>query len=315
MKEMNKILLTGVASLLLAGTAHAASSSWTGSVDDDYHNAGNWSAGVPGSSGAADVATLGGEGGPASVINVNSLFATGSATYTSPFIDVFMRNNTTLNLNHSFRIARNFHIGSSLAAGNGTLSNTVNVNAGQLFVRDDLVIGDDNTHTKTDTLHLSGAGQLLLQGAAGSESVVVNDTGVFHLNGENVTATIGDGTNGVDAQFIMNDTATLKYTLGAAAASLLDIEAGFTIGANSLLEINAASYTGGVGTVTLASFGSKTGTFDVGNISIDGLAGGLSGSITYTGTTMDLTIIPEPGTYALLAGMTGLVFVMLRRRK
>jgi len=313
MKKMNKTLLTGVVSLLLAGTVHAQTS-WNGSVDDDFHNGSNWTAGVPGQTGVADIATLGGEGGSASVINVNSLYATGAAPYTSPFIDVYIRNNTTLNLNHSFRTVRYFHLGSSTVGGSAVLNNTVNVNVGQLFVRDDLVIGDDNTHSKTDTFTLSGAGKLLLQGAASTESVIVNDTGVFHLNGENATATIGDGTNGVDAQFIMNDTATLKYTLGANAASVLDIEAGFTIGANSVLEIDAASYTGGVGTITLASFGSKTGTFDVGNVSIGGLAGGLSGSITYTATTMDLSIIPEPGSYALLAGLTGLAFVMVRRR-
>lgn len=314
MKDVNKIILTGVASLLLVGTAHAVSSTWTGNVDDDFHNAGNWSAGVPGSSGSADIATLGGEGGAASVINVNSLFATSGATYTSPFIDVYIRNRTTLNLNHSFRTVRNFHLGSSNAGGNAALSNTVNVNVGQLFVRDDLVIGDDDTHSKIDTLNLSGAGKFLLQGAAGSESVVVNDTGVFHLSGENVTATIGDGTNGVDAQFIMNDTATLKYTLGAAAASLLDIEAGFTIGANSVLEIDASGYTGGEGTVALASFATLSGSFNVSNVSIVGLGSGLSGSIVYDADSMDLSIIPEPGSYALLAGLTGLVFVMARRR-
>jgi len=50
-----------------------------------------------------------------------------------------------------------------------------------------------------------------------------------------------------------------------------------------------------------------------------GAAAGAGGDISYIdeiriGTTFS-SVIPEPGTYALLAGLTGLTFVMLRRRR
>ena len=47
-------------------------------------------------------------------------------------------------------------------------------------------------------------------------------------------------------------------------------------------------------------------------------AGSYTTEIRYDFTTddvyLDVVAIPEPGTYALLAGLTGLVFVMVRRR-
>lgn len=111
---------------------------------------------------------------------------------------------------------------------------------------------------------------------------------------------------------------TLSYILAADGVTRLrGATKDFTIGASSLLEIDASSYTGGVGQIELANFNTITGSFDVGNISITGLAEGLSGNITYSeaATSMYLNVIPEPGTYALIGGLLALGHVMVRRRR
>ena len=109
----------------------------------------------------------------------------------------------------------------------------------------------------------------------------------------------------------------LSYTLAANGVSAIDNLASggtFTIGANSGLEIDASAYTGGEGTIELVRrYTTISGTFDTNNVSITGLAEGLSGEITYDATGVYLNVIPEPATI----GMVGLVSIgtlFIRRR-
>jgi len=53
-----------------------------------------------------------------------------------------------------------------------------------------------------------------------------------------------------------------------------------------------------------------------GFIQQDGAIVGLEAyDISFSGNTLFISVIPEPGTYALLAGCFGLTAVMLRRRR
>lgn len=57
-------------------------------------------------------------------------------------------------------------------------------------------------------------------------------------------------------------------------------------------------------------------SYGTGDLFVNGLAGGNSGKqLGARGVGFDITVIPEPGTYALFAGLTGVTFVMLRRRR
>ena len=58
----------------------------------------------------------------------------------------------------------------------------------------------------------------------------------------------------------------------------------------------------------------RTVTF-ASNPTINHVGFGRENGASSTLTSFSLTTIPEPGAYALLAGLTGLVFVMLRRRR
>ena len=86
-----------------------------------------------------------------------------------------------------------------------------------------------------------------------------------------------------------------------------------------------AAYAGGAGTITLLDFASELGNinmtsvlFDTGTLSI------LNAGTTYAGSTLSwdeatlavqLNVIPESGTYALIGGMLALGYVMVRRRR
>ena len=90
-------------------------------------------------------------------------------------------------------------------------------------------------------------------------------------------------------------------------------------------EVDMAAYAGGAGTITLLDFASELGSinmtsvlFDTGTLSI------LNAGTTYAGSTLSwdeatlavqLNVIPESGTYALIGGMLALGYVMVRRRR
>lgn len=156
--------------------------------------------------------------------------------------------------------------------------------------------------------NISGTASVSVTGSSsfgGSSDASLNITGSC--------ATISYGTNLTQGAF-----GTLKFTLSSTGASVVNVTDTFNVNAASLLTIDGGAYAGGLGAITIVNAATITGTFGTGKYTVTGL--GVEG-VNWTlaqneGSSGDLVlnIIPEPGTYALLAGLTGLVFVMLRRR-
>ena len=89
---------------------------------------------------------------------------------------------------------------------------------------------------------------------------------------------------------------------------------------NASLSINKADYAGGAGDFVLVDAGNSllNGGFGAGNISAVGFGEeGVDWYLTqdFVANTVTFTVVPEPGTYALLGGLLALGHVMLRRRR
>lgn len=290
MTMTNSKLLTS--SALAAGllgaavAAQAANVDWVGGgADDEFTTAANWSpAQVPGTV-ASDNARLIDSGDDA--VHTNSYDSANN-------FNILMRNGASLAISANLKTVGTWNLGTT-----GVTDVGVTQTAGTVVGRT-LNLGAANANTFDATYSISGGT------ARFTTAVNVAQNGVFDIAGDSANLA-GSGA------FSITDGGELSYTLAADGVSAIGVTS-FDIGSGALLSIDASSYTEGEGTITLANFTSNTGTFDLGNIAITGLEAGLSGSISYTGTTMDLAIIPEPGSYAMLGGLLALGYIVVRRR-
>ncbi len=101
--------------------------------------------------------------------------------------------------------------------------------------------------------------------------------------------------------------------MGAANASdRLAIAGDFTKGTGTQFVFDLQN-TGQVGTYTLVNWTGAT-TFAVGNFSYQNLTAGLSGTFEISGSNLNLNVVPEPSTWALLVFGCLLSLVVLRRK-
>ena len=88
------------------------------------------------------------------------------------------------------------------------------------------------------------------------------------------------------------------------------------IAVSGALAVDLTGYTGGFTTITLADFTAGTGIGSVfGTVNVtEGLYVGSFVTQDLATDLITLTIVPEPGNYALLGGLLALSYVMVRRR-
>lgn len=282
-------------SLFFAAGAASFAQDWTGTTDGNWNVGSNWSGGsVPASGGTVFIRTA------------DTVFQNAQSREMGRLSMGLNDLTPTLNVGE---------FGGSLTTGVGS---TVANNWGQ-------------NSSGTTTFNLLGGGFTatnFTQIGAGTGNMEVNvSAGAFNLADTNVGTTTG----GTASLNVIGDAATVqlgKTTFGSGGT--LSFEFGAT-GVSSV-SMNYLVADGATLLVDLTNYTGATGNFTIVNADRDGAGAGLSSAFStvtvtegvYAGSSINqdltsheiiLTIVPEPGSYALFGGLLALGCVLKVRRR
>lgn len=256
---------------------------WGGEASDGTNLPGDFVGDIPGGGDTTNVIM---QAGGTSTTTVNADFAPANW-----FDILIVRNGHTLNVQANFDLGTQ---GIPILLGQNGTGSTINHTAGTFSAGSLQVGGGSDGH-----YDLSGTGVLSVG------AVTINNNSSFGISGTSASASA--------ASMSIDSGSSLDFTFGATGINAITLSGQFNITSGALLSVDGSSYTGGFGTIDLVTFGSIVGSFvDPTDIELTGFAAG--SSIGYDSDSMFITIVPEPGTFALLGGMLALSYVMLRRR-
>ncbi len=273
------------------------------------------------------------------VINGGALKYTGAATSTDRLFQVGQTTTAaTATLNASGSGAVNFTNTGAITYGTAGSTGTAQTRS--------LVLTGTNTGANTLSALIGNNGSAI--NGNSDVSVTKSGTGTWILAGANTyrgATTIDNGTLALGANNAFSANSAIDLNTGgtvdlktfSTSAASLDFAAGstlkFGLGAannpSALLALTGAlaktgsgvftldfSGTGEVGTYNLVSFASTAFTSES-EFTISNLGGGLSGLLTLGANSLSLTVsaVPEPSSFAFLAGAAGLLFVVGRRTR
>ena len=300
LKTMNKTQLIGITALasMASSSVFAANINWDGSTDGNFNIGANWGNG----SGPVD-----------------------GNTY-------FIR--TGANLDNIFQTAQDRTIDRLGMGENGSASSewTLNIKGGSINTNgaespDPSANNIGQQSLGTTSLNVKGGAFTATNftnvgGAGGSTFLNVTDgildiaTARFGNGGASATLSVTGDTittlSGTDFEFLGNG--ILDFNFNETGVKPLSLDS--LIAASGTLSVDLTGYNGGSTTITLADVTGGTGiTSAFGTVNVT--EGAYVGSFVTQDLGTDLitlTIVPEPGTYALLGGLLALSYVMVRRR-
>lgn len=313
----------GIAALFTSvQAAQAANIAWTNAGDGTWTNTASWIGGVLPGTAPNDTALI--TGGDVATVS--------SAITSVNEVDINVRNSSvpaTLTITANLNSINDINIATS---GNPT-ANVISQSGGTVTASGVLSIG--GAAGATAAYKLSGSGVLNLTQTGNNITVLVGDLGTLSVAGSATLSTMGNtvvaaggtvsldgsgasflaGAVGPNRDFTMQTTAGLQFTLDTLGVGTIDVADKFTVhAASSVLSIDASLFAG-TGTMDLVTYTSMVNTFAAGSISITGLDGGRTGSIGYDANSMNLAIIPEPSTFALLGMSLGALMLIRKRQR
>ena len=239
-------------------------------------------------------------------------------------------------IENAVNITGNAAIGGS---NNFTLSGNVTVSSGKtLTISNTAVTTLGGTNTNSGTIAVNSGGILLVNGTTTGGAYTIasgatfGGTGTIDLSAANGSVTLGNGS------FLQATSAdTLTFALGTGALNVSGALANaspsmvFTLGAPGSVVVSATSTNIGTGLLEFADFNFTAGSgFGTGiytlftsfvgtmGVNLTGTVGGLDATISQSGNDIILTTVsavPEPSTYAAMAGVGVLGVALLRRRR
>lgn len=263
--------------------ASAATRTWNGSVDTDYNNTANWSGtDVPDNN---DSGVLQGDGTGVTLLSGGVDPDSASA--------LNIRGGHILNIDNdggSLSVTNNVNVGRGVV-GDGS---TINHSAGEFNIGGLDMSG--NATGGTSFYNLSGTAALSLGPNGGTRTLNLGGVAglgdfdsTFAISGDTATVTLNE------RPALLNSSAIIVFNLGASGIDAIDTTDVLTIEAGAELVVDGTSYTGGIATIPLFTFGSRA----VGTEAIEfteditGFAG-LQSEIVYNDTSIDL-VLSMPG--------------------
>ncbi len=273
--------------MLAVQTGYSATT-WTGAIDTNFANAGNWSNGLPGETEQSAVIDNGG------TVTLTSAY-TATLTY-----GLTISGNSTLNASAAFT-----------ATGlNIQNTGTVNLTGGAFTLPKTSV--NNNGVGAAGILNISSGGLLNISGGNHifNERSTVN--GTFRVTGSTSTISLNQ---------IGTATGTFDFVFDASGVSTVDGNLNFpwlNI-AGASVTIDGTTYTGGNASFTLfnsQSAGAMPSSYTVTGLGTQGVDYTIAVTDNPNGGANDtviLNVIPEPSTAALL-GLAGLSLLLPRKR-